>query len=135
MIVKETSTSKGDEFVSKRRKISIYILLAYCIPYVFVAMYGDFTFSFSLLYVVAIVVMVGLGRYCKKTNRILIAIAGNILSFLSSYLFTLWFATEDWGYYFMAFPATNSAIYYSLFMLLIQITVLAATKEVKEKVG
>lgn len=111
-----------------RRKISIYILLVYCIPYVFVAMYVDFMFSFSLLYIAAIVVMAGLSRYCKKTNRIFIAVVGNILSFLTSYLFTLWFATEDWGYYFMAFPATNSTIFYSLFMLLLQITVLIITK-------
>jgi len=114
--------------MNKRSKVSIYILMAYCVPYVFLGMYGDYTLSTILLYVLAIAVMAGLGRYCKKTNRILIAVVGNVLSFLTSYLFTLCLATENWSYYFKAFPSTISTVYFSLAMLLIQITVLVVTK-------
>lgn len=114
--------------MNKRRKVSIYILMAYCVPYVFLGMYGDYTVGTILMYVLAIAVMTGLSRYCKKTNRILIAVVGNVLSFLSSYLFTLCVATENWSYYFKAFPSTISTVYFSIAMLLIQITVLVVTK-------
>lgn len=118
--------------MKKRSKVSIFILLAYCVPYVFLGMYGDYTFSTILLYVLAIVIMTVLSIYCKKTKRIFIALVGNVVSFWTSYLFTLCLATENWSYYFKAFPSTISTVYFSLIMLLIQITVLTVTKGNKE---
>ncbi len=108
------------------------ILLVYCIPYVFLGMYVDFIFGRVLMYILALAIMTALSIYCKKTSRIFIAIGGNALTFLTSYLFTAWLATENWSYYFKAFPATLSTIYFSLIMLLIQVTVLVVTKR-KEK--
>lgn len=114
--------------MKKRSKVSIFILLAYCVPYMFLGMYGDYTFSTIGVYVLAFAIMTVLSIYCKKTQRIFIALVGNVVSFLTSYLFTACLATEGWSYYFKAFPPTISTVYFSLGMLLIQITVLTVTK-------
>jgi len=112
-----------------KSKIIILLLLGYCVPYIFLGMYVDFMIGSIGSYVLAIGAMTALSIYCKKSKYIWVAVVGNILTFISSYLFTAWLATEEWSYYFKAFPATLSTIYFSLAILLIQITVLVVTKE------
>lgn len=117
--------------MTKRNKVSILILLAYCVPYVFLGMYGDKNFHNLWLYGFMIVVMIGLSSYCKKTKRIHIVLVGNTFSFLNSYLLTQYLATENWDSYFKAFPPTIRTIDFSLMMLVLQMIVFVVTKRSK----
>lgn len=106
--------------MSKRRMISILVLVAYCIPYVFLGMYGDAMHHSMWLYGLMVVAMLGLSWYCGKSKRILVALRGNLLSLLISYLLTKVFFGEDWGYFFKAFPVTIRTVQFSCIMLVVQ---------------
>ena len=106
--------------MSKRRMISILVLIAYCIPYVFLGMYGDAMHHSMWLYGLMAVAMVGLGWYCGKSKRMLVALLGNLLSLLISCLLTKAFFGEDWGYFFKAFPVTIRTVQFSGIMLAVQ---------------
>ena len=70
--------------------------------------------------------------YCKKTKRIPIMFVGNVLSFLMSYFLTQFLATENWDYYFKAFPSAIRTVQISVVMLIIQTIVLVTVKRNKE---
>ena len=106
--------------MGKRRTVSILILAAYSVPYVFLGMYADKIYDTSCLYVLMVVAMAGLGWYCGKTKRIPIALLGNLLSLLISCLLTQTFAGDDWNYYFKAFPATIRTVWFSGILLAVQ---------------
>ena len=117
------------ENLKNRKNISLLILTAYCIPYIFLGMYADFSFSSIWIYVLAVTIITSLSILCKRTKRVLLAIAGNIITFASSYLFTTYVATENWNYYFKAFPSTIRTMQFSLFVLLMQILILAIKRK------
>lgn len=100
--------------------ISFVILIAYCVPYVFLGMYGDKTYHALWPYGLMVVVMAGLGWYCGKSKRISIALLGNLLSLLISCLLTQLFVGDDWNYFFKAFPATIRTVQFSGIMLAVQ---------------
>lgn len=107
--------------MNKRAMISSVILIAYCVPYVFLGMYADAIHSSMLLYGFMIAAMLALGWYCGKTRRIPIALLGNLLSFLSSCLLTQMCFGDAWDYYFKAFPATIRTAQFSGIMLVVQV--------------
>ena len=104
----------------KRRKISVLLLIAYGIPYVFLGMYGDAMYHSMWLYCLMVVAMLGLSWYCGKSKRILVALLGNLLSLLISCFLTNVFFGEDWGYFFKAFPVTIRTVQFSGIMLVVQ---------------
>ena len=106
--------------MSRRKMISFVILIAYCVPYVFLGMYGDKTYHALWPYGLMVVVMAGLGWYCGKSKRISIALLGNLLSLLISCLLTQLFVGDDWNYFFKAFPATIRTVQFSGIMLAVQ---------------
>ena len=106
--------------MSKRKMGSLLILIAYCIPYVFLGMYGDRTCHTLWLYGLMIIAMAGMGWYCGKTKRIPIALLGNLLSLLTSCLLTQYFTGDDWNHFFKAFPAVIRTVQFSGIMLAVQ---------------
>ncbi len=104
----------------KQNTISCLILGAYCVPFVFLGMYGDRIYGSLWPYVLMIVAMVGLGWYCGKTKRIPIALLGNLLSLMTSCLLTHCFSGDDWNYFFKAFPATIRTVQFSGILLAVQ---------------
>lgn len=106
--------------MSRRKMISLLILVAYCVPYVFLGMYADKTYHALWPYGLMALAMAGLGWYCVKTKRVPIALLGNLLSFLISCLLTQAFDGDDWNYFFKAFPATIRTVQFSGIMLAIQ---------------
>ena len=56
--------------MEQRSNVTILIILLYCVPYVFLGMYGDKIYHNLWLYGLMIVAMAGLSRYCRKTKRI-----------------------------------------------------------------
>lgn len=107
--------------MSRRKMISLLILIAYSVPYVFLGMYGDRIYHSLWLYGLMAAAMSGLGWYCGKTKRIPVALLGNLLSLLISCLLTQAFAGDDWNYFFKAFPATIRTVQFSGIMLVVQV--------------
>ena len=104
----------------KRSTSSALILAAYCVPYAFLGMYGDYTFFSMWPYVLSAAAMAALGWYCGKTKRIPLALLGNLLSLVISCLLTNWLATESWNYFFKAFPAVIRTVWISGILLAVQ---------------
>ena len=104
----------------RRSAVSLLILLAYCVPYVFLGMYGDKTYHSLWPYGLMIAAMAGLGWYCARTKRIPTALLGNLLSLLISCLLTQCFAGDDWNYFFKAFPATIRTVQFSGIVFAVQ---------------
>lgn len=72
------------------------------------------------LYGLMAAAMLGLGWYCGKSKRILIALLGNFLSLLISCLLTQACFGDDWNYFFKAFPTTIRTVQFSGIMLVVQ---------------
>lgn len=106
--------------MSKRTKMSSVILIAYCIPYVFLGMYGDAMHHSMWLYGLMVISMLGLGWYCGKTKRISLALLGNLLSLAISCMLTQVYLGDDWNYFFKAFPTTICTVQLSGIMLAVQ---------------
>ena len=104
----------------KKRKIDILILLIYSVPYVFLGMLGDITLHNVLPYLLMAGAMVALLGYCMKTQRMLFAALGNLMSLLSSGIFTRAFATENWNVYFKAYSPVIRTLWFSLIMVVLQ---------------
>lgn len=66
--------------MAKRITTNLLILLAYSIPYAFLAMYGDTEYSIVWLYLLPLCCLSALGWYCGKQKRIPLAAAGNLIS-------------------------------------------------------
>ncbi len=104
----------------KRTLIRILLILGYCIPFVFLAMNEDATSGTLWFYLVMII---GFGALCyvsAKSKNTWIVVVGNILSFASSCIFTYYFRTEKWGWYFKPFTPYQSIIFETIFAFVIQ---------------
>ena len=106
--------------MDRRKGISVLILAAYAVPYVFLGMYGDRMYFSLWPYGLMTAAMAALGWYCGKTKRIPVALLGNLLSLVTSCLLTQVFAGEDWNTFFKAFPATIRTVQFSGIMLAVQ---------------
>ena len=118
--------------MQKRRIMTLCILLAYAVPYVFLAMIGDYQLFSMWPYILAALAMGALGWYCGKTKRIPVALVGNLLSTAVSCLLVSCFATENWNYFFKAFPANIRTVQFAAIMLVVQAIpwwIRAVTKE------
>ena len=104
----------------KKRKQDVLILLIYSIPYVFFGMLGDIAWRSLLMYVFMVAAMVALLIYCMKTDRLIIAAIGNLLSVMSSCLACQYVTTEKWDAYFKAYPCMIRALQFSVIFLAVQ---------------
>ena len=89
--------------MKKHTLISVLLLLLYCIPCAFLAMYADDEWNTAWVYFPALLLPAVLGWFCGKTGRIGIGIAGNFLSAASSVLFAFAFGNVHWVSYFKPF--------------------------------
>jgi len=108
----------------RKRKLDVLILLLYCVPYVFLGMLGDYAANTLLLYILMVAALLALLLYCMKTQRKVIAVIGNLLSVLSSGLFTRAFATEGWNFYFKAYSPMARTMWFCGIVLVIQVVIL-----------
>ena len=101
----------------------ILVLLSYCIPFSFFAMFGDVTFDTMWLYIFAILgygFMCWFGiRYLSIVNLLL----GNALSCVISVIFVELFQTEEWSWYFKPFKAETLVVIISVVALAVQLIV------------
>lgn len=107
----------------KKRKMDILILLIYSVPYVFLGMLGDYALHSIVPYLFMIAVLVALLCYCMKTERLIFAALGNLLSLLSSGIFTRAFATDNWSFYFKAYSPVIRTLWFSVILMVLQLVI------------
>ncbi len=104
-----------------KQLIRVLMLLAYSVPYGYLAMKGDATSGTMIFYGFMII---GFGILCGtaiRTHNTIILIAGNILSFISSYLFVQRNLPEEWSGYFKPFTNTGLLLLITIVSFIIQI--------------
>lgn len=105
----------------KKRLVPALLLLGYCIPFVFLSMYGDAAHGTMWLYAL---MAVGFGGLCfgsVRARQVWIVPLGNVLSFLSSCLCIRQFSTEKWEWYFKPLTAGQFLLVISLAAFALQI--------------
>lgn len=107
----------------KKSFIKVLLLLGYCIPFVFLAMNEDALFGTLWFYLIMIIGFSVLCCGSAKTKSLWIVFVGNILSFVSSFIFSWNFQTEKWGYYFKPFSPNQLIVFETIIAVVIQIVV------------
>ena len=107
----------------KKRKIDILILLIYSVPYVFLGMLADYAWHSIVPYLLMVAAIVALLCYCMKTQRLIFAAIGNLLSLLDSGIFTRAFATENWSFYFKAYSPVVRTLWFSIILIVLQVVI------------
>lgn len=100
--------------------IKALMLLAYCIPYGYLSMQGDFNSGTMIFYGFMIVSLGILLRVAIKTKNTIVLVIGNVLSFISSYIFISQNQTGDWASYFKPFSPLDLLILITMVAFLIQ---------------
>lgn len=100
--------------------LKIFLLLVYCVPFVFLAMNEDAVFGTCWFYLVMIVVFGVLAYLCVKTKNVLMLYVGNGLSFVSSCFFAWNFQTPKWEYYFKPFLPNQLIIFETIVAIVLQ---------------
>ena len=91
--------------MNKPRRIRALLLLAYCIPFAFLAVNGDASSGTMLFYGVMTAGFALLCLAALKANLVPILYIGNLLSFASSCVFAKLSGLEPMGYYFKPFTS------------------------------
>lgn len=97
------------------------ILLAYCVPYVFLGMYGDTEYRTMLLYGLLIVAMGLLCWGCIRIKSFPVLLTGNMLSCAASFICIYSSQLYKLGWYFKPFRVTSLALGISVAALLVQL--------------
>ena len=97
-----------------------FLLVAYAIPYPFLAMWEDAAFGTLWFYGVMILALFLLGRFSIRRKLCKVMFAGNFISLLVSLLCVHLFQTEKWLWYFKPFSSVQ--------MLLLLTTVIILTE-------
>lgn len=85
------------------KKSKIIILAGYCIPYIFLCLYGDAVWGTGWVYAFAAAAVGILCFFACRTQNIKLVVAGNILSFVVSEICVMLFALDELSYYFKPF--------------------------------
>ncbi len=101
--------------------IKIFLLVGYCVPFVFFAMHEDITAGTLWFYLIMIISFGALCYGCIKIKSPWIVVAGNLLSFASSCIFTYFLRTEKWGWYFKPFTPYQAIAFEAAVAFLVQI--------------
>jgi hypothetical protein len=97
------------------------LLVGYCVPFAFLSMYGDVTYDTMLLYGFLTAGFSGLCFGVIKSKQLIVAILGNALSFIASYICVQQFHTDEWGWYFKPFTASGLLVVISAIAALVQL--------------
>ena len=79
------------------KKSKMLLLIGYCIPYIFLCLYGDAVWGTGLVYAAAVAALVILCLFACKMQQIKFVVIGNVISFAVSELCVLLFAMEKFN--------------------------------------
>lgn len=115
--------------------LKILLLVAYCVPYSFLAVNGDGTSGTMLFYGVMVVAFVVLCTLSIKTHNAWIIVVGSILSGVSSYLTASLSGLEPMGHYFKPFTSHGLITTVSVIAFVVQtaIVLICLSKQRKAK--
>jgi len=103
------------------RKQTVFLLVAYSLPYPFLAMWEDAAFGSLWCYGITILSLVLLGRFSIHRKLYKVMFAGNALSLLLSLLCTHFFQTEKWLWYFTPFSPFQMPVFLSVLIILLEL--------------
>lgn len=103
-----------------KKLINILLLLAYCVPYQFLAMYGDHHFNTILLYGFMVICFGVLTWIAVKNNLVVTLVIGNILSCILSYFF-IQYSSYDWSDYFKPFSPVGLLLFVTIILFISQV--------------
>lgn len=108
----------------------VKLLLAYAVPYPFLAMWEDAAFGTLWCYGGMILALTLLGRYAIRKGLHWVMLAGNGLSLLLSLLCALPFLdTVRWSWYFKPFSPVQMLLFLMTVTVLLELTVLWRKKK------
>ena len=109
------------------------ILIGYCVPFTFLAMYGDVTHDSMWLYGLLILGMGLLCWYAVRIRSLWGLLGGNLLSLLTSYFCITQFQTADWQWYFKPFRAETLELLISFVITVVQLIIwLLAVRKIRK---
>lgn len=106
-----------------RKFLPAAVFAAYAVPYVFLGMYGDYTFHKIWPYIVMAAVPGVLAGVCARWKWVWAAVLGNLVSTGISWLCVSAVATEHWDYFFKAFPCTIRLFQFAGIGLIVQLII------------
>lgn len=105
--------------MKKGRIIRASLLIAYCVPFAFLAVNGDAASGTMLFYGVMIAGFALLCWGALKTNNAAVLYIGNVLSFVSSCAAARLSGLEPMGYYFKPFTSHSLIVAISVAVLIV----------------
>ena len=114
--------------------IQTLLLIAYCVPFAFLSVYGDAASGTVLFYGVMITGFTLLCWGSLKTSPVAVLYIGNALSFASSYAAAKLSGLEPMGNYFKPFTSHSLIIVISLAAIIVQtmiVLIYSARKKAK----
>lgn len=100
------------------------MLLVYSVPYGYLAMKGDVDFGTIIFYGPMIISFGILCGIAVRTKNTIVLIIGNILSFISSYLFTSRNLPREWSWYFKPFTPVGLLSLVTIVFFIIQVLII-----------
>lgn len=105
-----------------KKLIRFLLVLAYSIPYGYLAMNGDATSGTMIFYGLMVIGFGLLYKVVVRAREPSLLIIGNILSFITSYIFTNRdLPPEEWGWYFKPLTPISLLILITVVSFIIQI--------------
>ena len=115
--------------MKKEKIIKLALLIAYCVPFTFLAVKGDAVYGTILFYGIMIIGFALLCMYSLKTSNTSVVYIGNVFSFISSYSVAKMSILEPMGYYFKPFTAYSLIVAVSIIAFLLQIIIVGVNKK------
>ena len=112
--------------------IRALLLVAYCVPFAFLAVNGDATSGTMLFYAVMFAGFTLLCFGSLKTNNVSIIYIGNVLSFISSCAVAKLSGLEPKGHYFKPFTSHSLIVVISIISLIVH-TIIVLAYQAKKK--
>ena len=100
--------------------VKILMLIAYCVPFAFLAVNGDATSGTMLFYGIMVAGFVFLLCGALKTNNIAVLYLGNLLSFASSCAVAKLSGLAQMGHYFKPFTSQSLIVTISIAAIVVQ---------------
>lgn len=107
------------------KKSRLILLIGYCVPYIFLCLYGDAVWGTGIIYGVAVAALVALCFLACKTGNIKTVVLGNVFSFLTSQICAMLLGLEALNRYFEPFNAQILICICSVIAILIQAYVIS----------